>query len=128
MRSFAGLLAQHLVERGLTATAFADQVGYSQSYLSKVLRCMRPPPLGMLSHWSDALALSAVERERFYLAAGLSLVPEMLHPALVDLARRAHGRLGEVENGSTDLLGDLLMENDDPLALAHVRGKGRRRR
>ena len=128
MRSFAGLLAQHLTERGLSGAAFAQRVGYNQSYLSKILRGIKPPPLGMVETWATALELSAPEQQRLALAAALDMVPAALHPSLIALALSARLQLHDGNANEAGIVRDLLLDDDDALALAMVRGKGRRRR
>jgi transcriptional regulator with XRE-family HTH domain len=110
MLTFGKCLRDVMEARQLSCSAFAERVGTSQGYLSKILRGGRPPPKdAKLWSWMDRLDATPQERRRLVMAAALDQAPpplvELLHHALMETKGGRH-RVGEVDPSTSgeDLL------------------------
>jgi transcriptional regulator with XRE-family HTH domain len=88
MSAFAQVLGGLLQERNLSGRVFAGLVGMSQSYVAKILRGNRPPPLGALSRWMETLQLPATERKHLQLLAELEHLPPLAARVVTALVLR----------------------------------------
>ncbi len=83
MDVFATLLREQLLAAGITQKAFAERVGRSYAFISKVARAQCGPS-DDVETWAEALKLTGEVRERFLDAAALAISP----PRVRDIVAR----------------------------------------
>jgi transcriptional regulator with XRE-family HTH domain len=76
MSAFAALLRRSLAAAGMSQMDLARAVGTSSSVVSQACTGRRPPPLGRVEAWAEALRLTPAERTAFLAAAQLAHAPE----------------------------------------------------
>jgi len=86
--SFHVQLDRLLTERDLSIRAFADQVGVAWSFVHRVRKGTKNPPLTSIQRWADTLSLTGQARERFIDAAHWSHVPVAVRPWLLPRMKR----------------------------------------
>ena len=101
MLTFGKCLRELMETRNLSCSAFAQRVGTSQGYLSKILRGGRPPPQEeRLQAWLEHLHATPEERQRLLMAAALDHAPprllELLRAVMEELSKRPN-RVQEVD-------------------------------
>jgi transcriptional regulator with XRE-family HTH domain len=82
-KAFGQLLKAHLSSTGMRPIAFADAVGVTKGYISRVVNHTRPAPKN-LEKWADVLKLHGELREHFLLEGYLTQCP----PWIVAWVRR----------------------------------------
>lgn len=78
--SFGQFVKQRLKLAGLSIRAYARLAGYpsSNSFVSKVLRGIEPPPLKESGRWAAPLGLDQADRDRFDELAALAHSPPII--------------------------------------------------
>lgn len=89
---FASRLRALLAEHGLSARAFSRQAGVDETFIAKILRNERTPPLAAVPHWLDLLNVPVADRDGWLEDASLCHAP----PLIQDLVERLRRQLGEV--------------------------------
>jgi len=73
----------------MSVRAFAGHVGVSWSFVHRVRKGSKAPPLSRITVWADALSLTGAARDHFIDAANWSHVPEEIRPWLRSHMRRS---------------------------------------
>ena len=78
--TFGSFVRDALARKGLGVVEFARLAGYPKAhgFVSRVLSGRSLPPLKELDRWAKPLGLSAKERERFELLAGIAHSPPVV--------------------------------------------------
>lgn len=76
LSSFGYEMSKCLEEEGLSQAQFAKSIECPQPYVNRVLRGLRPPPLGRIDQWVGGVKVSEKRRRRLLLLAALANSPE----------------------------------------------------
>ena len=78
--TFGSFLRDTLARRGLGVCEYARLAGYPKAhgFVSRVISGTSLPPLKELDRWAKPLGLSAAERDRFDLLAGIANSPPVV--------------------------------------------------
>jgi transcriptional regulator with XRE-family HTH domain len=87
---FGQYVEQLLAARSLSLRSFAQRIGMSPGWVSRVKRLTIAPE--HIEVWADALELRGAERERFIVLAWLTHAPPFIREYVATLERRLAGQ------------------------------------